>query len=162
MKKTVNQAENRINDTTWQDSEELRWSVRNWAARIGVKPGRVQIRPMSTKWASITTAGSMTLDTDLLSLPKELGEFVIVHELVHLLVPNHGKVFKSFMHAYMPNWEALEMQLQTYANKELNRKVAQRTGSRNNGSLLIWGRVSPYTSVDHWLYLASSKLSKHR
>ena len=30
------------------------------------------------------------------------------------------------------------------------------------GSLLIWGRVSPYTSVDHWLYLASSKLSKHR
>ena|SRR5712692_3755766 len=36
------------------------------------------------------------------------------------------------------------------------------TIKRTTGSLLIWGRVSPYTSVDHWLYLTSSKLSKHR
>ncbi len=119
MKKPDKQAENRVNETTWQDSEDLRWAVRNWSARIGVKPARVQIRSMSTKWASISTSGSMTLDTDLLSLPKELGEFVIVHELVHLLAPNHGKVFKSFMHAYIPNWEALETQLQTYTKKEL-------------------------------------------
>ncbi len=41
---------------------------------------------MRTKWASISTSGRMTLNTDLLDLPKELGEFVIVHELVHLLV----------------------------------------------------------------------------
>ena len=42
------------------------------------------------------------IDTDL---PKTLCEFVIVHELVHLLAPNHGKVFKSFMSAYLPDWE---------------------------------------------------------
>ena len=131
MKKPVKQAEKATTSTTWQDSEDLRWTVRNWSARIGVKPGRVQIRPMSTKWASITTAGSMTLDTGLLSLPKELGEFVIVHELVHLLAPNHGRVFKSFMLAYIPNWEALEAQLQTYAQKELNEKEPRRKNSKN-------------------------------
>jgi hypothetical protein len=41
-----------------------------------------------------------------------LAEFVIVHELVHLLVPNHGKVFKCFMYAYLPDWEEREQQLQ--------------------------------------------------
>jgi hypothetical protein len=48
-------------------------------------------------------------------LPKELGEYVIVHELVHLLAPNHGKVFKSFMLAYLPDWEDRETRLQKKA-----------------------------------------------
>lgn len=127
MTKTSDREEKTISKATWQNPEDIRWAVRNWAARIGVKPSRVQIRPMKTKWASITTSGRMNLDTDLLKLPKELGEFVIVHELVHLLVPNHGKVFKSFMQAYMPEWEALEIQLQSYANKGLNGKEARLT-----------------------------------
>ncbi|MFN9857482.1 MAG: M48 family metallopeptidase, partial [Pseudanabaena sp.] len=50
---------------------------------------------------------------ELLQLPKELGEFAIVHELVHLLVPNHGKVFKMFMFAYLPDWEERELKLQS-------------------------------------------------
>lgn len=50
----------------------------------------------------------MTLNSQLLDLPKELGEYVIVHELVHILAPNHGKVFKCFMDAYLPNWLELE------------------------------------------------------
>ncbi len=43
-----------------------------------------------------------------------LGEFVIVHELVHLLAPNHDKVFKSFMAAYLPDWEEREQILREY------------------------------------------------
>jgi predicted metal-dependent hydrolase len=60
------------------------------------------------------TAGQ-GLDAQLLKLPKELGEYVIVHELVHLLAPNHGKVFKSFMLAYLPDWEDRETRLQKKA-----------------------------------------------
>lgn len=89
----------------WHDADEMRWAVRHWAAKIGVRLGQVHLRPMRTKWASISTAGRLTLNTELLDLPKPLGEFVIVHELVHLLAPNHGKVFKSFMAAYLPDWE---------------------------------------------------------
>ena len=81
----------------------------------------------------------MTLNTDLLALPKELGEFVIVHELVHLLAPNHGKVFKSFMHAYIPDWEVLEAQLQTYARKVDKKKGSSRTrpASKKRKSLTL-------------------------
>src|SRR5260221_14476176 len=118
MKRTPAKEQKAISKTAWHDAEDLRWAVRNWAARIGVKPARIQVRPMRTKWASISTSGSMTLDLDLLRLPQELGEFVIVHELVHLLAPNHGRVFKSFMHAYMPDWETREKQLQMQYEKE--------------------------------------------
>jgi predicted metal-dependent hydrolase len=117
MKRTPDKDQKTISKTAWHDTEDLRWAVRNWAARIGVKPTRIQVRTMQTKWASISTTGSMTLDFELLRLPQELGEFVIVHELVHLLTPNHGRVFKSFMHAYMPDWETREKQLQMYSGE---------------------------------------------
>jgi len=95
----------------WRDAEEIRWAVRHWAARIGVKAPQVQLREMKSKWASISGVGRLTLNAELVELPKELGEFVIVHELVHRLAPNHGKVFKSFMHAYLPDWEIREQHL---------------------------------------------------
>ena len=90
----------------WHDAEELRWAVRHWAARMGIKAPQVHLREMKSKWASISGIGRLTLNSELVGLPKELGEFVIVHELVHRLAPNHGKVFKSFMHAYLPDWES--------------------------------------------------------
>jgi len=99
----------------WQDAEELRWAARHWATRIGVKAPYIQLRLMRRKWASISSAGRLTLNTELVDLPRALGEFVIVHELVHLLAPNHGKVFKSFMHAYLPDWESREKELQSFA-----------------------------------------------
>ena len=54
--------------------------------------------------------------TDLLALARSLGEYVIVHELIHLLAPNHGKVFKSFLFAYLPDWEERQQALQQHAS----------------------------------------------
>ena len=99
----------------WHDAEELRWAVRQWAARMDVHAPQIHLRAMRTKWASLSTAGRLTLSTDLLALPRDLGEFVIVHELVHLLAPNHGKVFKSFMYAYLPDWPERELRLKQWA-----------------------------------------------
>src|SRR4051812_38695735 len=99
----------------WHDADELRWAVRQWSTRIGVKCPQIHLRDMRRKWASISGVGRLTLNTELLDLPKDLGEFVIVHELVHCLAPNHGKVFKSFMHAYLPDWERREQQLRLHA-----------------------------------------------
>ena len=115
MKNAASQAKSLTEINTWYDADELRWAARHWAVRIGVKTPQIHLQPMRTRWASISTNGRMTLNTDLLDLPKELGEFVIVHELVHLLVPNHGRVFKSFMYAYMPDWETRERRLQAHA-----------------------------------------------
>lgn len=66
---------------------------------------------MRTKWASISKAGRLTFNTDLLDLSRRLGEYVIVHELCHRLAPNHGRVFKSFMYAYLPDWEERDREL---------------------------------------------------
>ena len=94
------------------NSEDLKNAVWEWADRMGVEVREVHLRDMRRKWASISTNGRLTLNTDLLDLPEALGEFVIVHELVHLLVPNHGRVFKSFMSAYLPDWEERQHHLQ--------------------------------------------------
>ena len=93
---------------SWYDAEDLRWAARHWATRIGVRLRAVQVRTMTTKWASMSPAGRLTLNSELLDLPRSTGEYVIVHELVHLLAPSHGKVFKSFMSAFMPDWEERE------------------------------------------------------
>ena len=98
----------------WKDAQAFKDAVQEWSDRIKVQVKQIQLRPMKRKWASISTTGRLTLNTELLDLPKELGEFAIVHELVHLLVPNHGKLFKCFMSAYLPDWEEREKRLQRF------------------------------------------------
>ena len=60
---------------------------------------------MTTKWASCSSAGRLCFSRDLLREDGAFQEAVIVHELLHLRVPNHGKLFKSLMTAYVPGWE---------------------------------------------------------
>ncbi len=75
--------------------------VRAWAKRIGVKPREVHLRPMRRKWASCSSNGRLTFNTDLLGEPAPFRREVIVHELLHLKVPNHGKVFKALLKAHL-------------------------------------------------------------
>ncbi len=98
----------------WANADEFRWAARHWATRLRVQVKQVHLRDMSSKWASISMNGRLTLNKELLDLPQPLGEYVIVHELAHLLAPNHGKVFKSFMYAYMPDWEEREETLRLF------------------------------------------------
>ena len=91
----------------------LKGIVWQWADRIGVKVREIHLRQMQRKWASISSNGRLTLNTDLLNLPETLTEYVIVHELVHLLVPNHGKLFKGYMSAYLPDWEERQDRLRS-------------------------------------------------
>ncbi len=96
---------------------DLKGAVWQWADRIGVKVREIHLREMRQKWASISTNGRLTLNTELLNLPEALTEFVIVHELVHLIVPNHGKLFKGYMSTYLPDWEKRQQRL------NMNRKA---------------------------------------
>ena len=98
----------------WQPLEEavpadiFRAEVEAWARRLGVTPREIHIRPMKRKWASCSSRGRLTFDTELLRQPAEFRREVIVHELLHLKVPNHGKVFKALLKAYLN--EGLEKQ----------------------------------------------------
>jgi predicted metal-dependent hydrolase len=75
--------------------------VEAWAKRIGVHPKVVQVRPMKSKWGSCSTAGRVSFDTELLRLHAEFRKRVIVEELLHLRIPNHGKLFKTMLAAYL-------------------------------------------------------------
>ncbi len=79
----------------------------HWAARIGVRPRRIHLQRMTTKWASCSAAGRLSFSRDLLRQPRAFQEIVVVHELLHLDVPNHGKLFRSLMTAYVPDWREL-------------------------------------------------------
>lgn len=87
-------------------AEAFKADVNRWAAKIGVCPIRLHIQRMTTKWASCSTAGRVCFSADLLGKDSAFQEYVIVHELLHLLVPNHGKLFKSLLVAYLPTWKA--------------------------------------------------------
>jgi predicted metal-dependent hydrolase len=86
-------------------AEDLKRQLSRWASKIGVRPSRVQIQRMTTKWASCSPGGRIYLSKDLLSESRAFQQVVIVHELLHLRVHNHGKLFKSLMNAYLPAWE---------------------------------------------------------
>ena len=75
--------------------------MRAWAKKIGVEPREVHLRPMRRKWASCSSSGRLTFNTDLLGEPASFKREVIVHELLHLKIPNHGKVFKALLNAHL-------------------------------------------------------------
>lgn len=79
----------------------FRAEVRAWAQRIGVEPKEIRLRAMSRKWASCSSNGRITFDTGLLRQPAAFRREVIVHELLHLKVPNHGPLFRSLLRAYL-------------------------------------------------------------
>jgi predicted metal-dependent hydrolase len=104
-----------VNRTRRDDDarEKLTQRIRDWAARLEVRVRAVTIRKMQRKWASCSTAGRLTFDESLLSKSTELQDYVIVHELLHLSVPNHGKLWKSLMRAHLGDYETYEKELKT-------------------------------------------------
>jgi predicted metal-dependent hydrolase len=81
--------------------------VHSWANRVRVKPKQVRVQRMTRKWASCSTGGWVSFSEDLLSESRAFQDYVIVHELLHLKVPNHGKLYKSLLTAYIPGWRVL-------------------------------------------------------
>src|SRR5260370_9106209 len=101
--------------------EALRERVEVWAKRINVRPSRIRIQRMTRKWASCSTAGWVSLAEDLVNEPSRFQDYVIVHELLHLRLPNHGKLFKSLLSAYIPHWRTLASTVDSYPKPKLRR-----------------------------------------
>lgn len=80
---------------------ELKQEVDDWAREIGISFNEIHVRAMKRKLASCSSKGRLTFDSSLLEEPKEFRSEVIVHELTHLRIPNHGKMFKAVMKSYL-------------------------------------------------------------
>jgi len=81
--------------------DSFKEEVQSWAKRIGVTAKEIHIRPMKRKWASCSTTGRFSFNEELLSKAGSFRKEVIVHELLHMKVPNHGKLFKALLRAYL-------------------------------------------------------------
>jgi predicted metal-dependent hydrolase len=102
----------------WQSKDEFKARVRGWAQKLDVQVRVISMRAMKNKWASYTKATDLLIfNIELLDMDKELGEYVIVHELLHFIVPNHGKLWKSLMRAHLGEYETIEDRLKEYAFK---------------------------------------------
>lgn len=77
-----------------------------WEQTIGVKALEVRIKKMRTRWGSCNTrTGRIWLNLELVKKPYECIEYVLVHELVHLLERSHNHRFKALMTRYLPDWK---------------------------------------------------------
>ncbi|MBI3148154.1 MAG: M48 family metallopeptidase [Betaproteobacteria bacterium] len=97
---------------------EFKQRVRHWADKLDVKIVWLGVRPMRNKWASCSTAGRLNFSDELPALKPELWDYVIVHELLHFSVPNHGKLWKSLMRSHLGEYEANEGELKRVAGNK--------------------------------------------
>jgi len=78
----------------------------HWEPKIGVKLDRFFVQHMKTKWGGCNHAKrTIRLNTELAKKPRECLEYIVVHELVHLLEPTHNERFQALMDRFMPNWK---------------------------------------------------------
>lgn len=77
-----------------------------WQPLLGVRAERFFVRRMKTRWGSCNhKARTIRLNTELTKKPAECLEYIVVHELVHLLEPTHNARFVALMDRFMPTWQ---------------------------------------------------------
>ncbi len=83
-----------------------------WEYALGVKASELRVRKMTTRWGSCNVAvGRIWLNLELARRPQECLEYVVVHELTHLLEAGHGPRFSAHMDRALPNWRDRKRQL---------------------------------------------------
>ena len=88
--------------------------IAKWESLLGIKVKRFFVQRMKTKWGSCShRAGSIRLNTELAKKPPECLEYIVVHEMIHLLEPTHNSHFIALMDRFMPKWQ--------FQRQELNR-----------------------------------------
>jgi predicted metal-dependent hydrolase len=79
--------------------------IRKWETRIGVEVRGYFLQRMKTKWGSCNSERkTVRLNTELVKKPRDLLEYVIVHELMHILEPTHSPRFFALLSEHFPNW----------------------------------------------------------
>ena len=86
--------------------------IAKWELLMGVKVGQFFVQKMRTKWGGCSRdTGNIRLNTDLAKKPPECLEYIVVHELAHLLEPTHNARFIALMDQFMPKWKFYKDQL---------------------------------------------------
>ena len=86
--------------------------IKKWEFKLGVSVGQYFLQRMKTKWGSCNhKAGHIRLNTQLVTKPKDLLEYVIVHEMIHLIEPTHSERFLTILGKHYPTWREARAEL---------------------------------------------------
>lgn len=102
---------NWLAERTLEDAR--RWTREN-ADRLGVQPARIRLGNQRSLWGSCSPRGVIALNRRLISIPKSLFEYVVIHELCHLVEHNHGARFWELVESLLPDYRDRRAQLKRY------------------------------------------------
>lgn len=86
--------------------------IMKWESKLGVQVNQYFLQRMKTRWGSCNLqAGRIRLNTKLVKKPRDLLEYVIVHEMAHLIEPNHSKGFVSLLDTHYHHWREVHAEL---------------------------------------------------
>ena len=86
--------------------------IQKWEPRLGVEVTGYFLQQMKTKWGSCNhRARNIRLNTELVKKPKDLLEYVVVHEMLHLIAPTHSEQFLALMSKHYPAWREARAEL---------------------------------------------------
>ena len=94
--------------------EYLPGRLRELAAQHGFTVNQVRIKHNVSNWGSCSVKGNINLNLNLMRLPQDLQDYVMLHELCHLRYMNHGAEFHALLESLCPNYKALRKQLKEY------------------------------------------------
>ena len=93
---------------------ELKETTSFYSRLLGIKYGKIYIRMQKTKWASCSSKANLSFNLAMLALPEKLREYIVVHELVHLIEPRHTRTFWDVVGFYHPDYKEAEKELKRY------------------------------------------------
>lgn len=86
--------------------------IRRWEPRLGVKVAAYFLQRMKTRWGGCNhEARHVRLNTKLVKKPRDLLEYVVVHEMVHLIAPSHSERFVALLNEHYPTWREARAEL---------------------------------------------------
>jgi predicted metal-dependent hydrolase len=86
--------------------------IKKWERRLQVEVSEYFVQRMKTKWGGCNhRAGRIRLNTELVKKPRDLLEYVVVHEMLHLIEPTHSKRFVELLSAHFPTWREARQEL---------------------------------------------------
>lgn len=86
--------------------------IKKWERKLGVRVSGYFLQRMKTKWGScVPLKGNIRLNTELVKKPKDLVEYVVVHEMAHLLEPSHSDRFVAILDRHWPQWRESRAEL---------------------------------------------------
>jgi predicted metal-dependent hydrolase len=91
--------------------------VEREAARLGLGPGALSVRDQRSRWASCSRSGHLSFSWRLLLAPPDVLDYVVVHELCHLVEPNHSKAFWGLVDQAVPGWRRQAAWLRDHAEE---------------------------------------------